>query len=405
MCYHTTDEQITHGGRVSIAEQPINTESAVEPTNDRRSLLKRGAVAAVVGAATAATLSQGRVRAGNGDTMRVGETNTASDTTKIEGGSTLQVDDGNSAADSSIYGRRTGSVSGGYGVRGQHTGSSGTGVYGDATSSSGIGVYGKATSSSGSGVGVKAESDSSSGIGLQAIAANVGVASTAATGVRSIATGTNGKGITSAADGANGIGVEASGGATGVIARGGANDLLVDQSGRVRFTKAASPAPTSTANGAVGTLARDSSGSIWYCYGANQWMLLSGAATAGALIAIAPARVYDSRPGFEPNGVTKGAISPGQNRVVDCTVNASGVPAAARAVVLNLTAANTAGRGNLAVYPDGTPPPATSSINYTAGVNIANSTTSGCGPGAKVRVQCGGSAGCDFIIDIVGYYL
>ena len=128
--------------------------------------------------------------------------------------------------------------------------------------------------------------------------------------------------------------------------------------------------------------------------------------SAGAFHAIAPRRVYDSRTGKAPLTVFKGKLNPGENRAVDCTVDAPDVPSTSKAVVLNLTAANTTGTGNLAVYPDGTPAPSTSSINYT-GLNIANSTTSGCGPGAKVRVQCGatGATGADFIIDILGYYV
>ena len=45
----------------------------------------------------------------------------------------------------------------------------------------------------------------------------------------------------------------------------------------------------------------------------------------------------------------KGRLDPGENRVVDCTVNSSGVPADAKGVLLNLTAANPASTGNLAV--------------------------------------------------------
>ncbi len=74
-------------------------------------------------------------------------------------------------------------------------------------------------------------------------------------------------------------------------------------------------------------------------------------------------------------------------------------------MVLNLTAANTTSLGFLAEYPNGAAAPTTSSINFMPGVNIANSTTSGCGPGAKVKVLAGGNTPADFIIDIVGYYV
>ena len=128
---------------------------------------------------------------------------------------------------------------------------------------------------------------------------------------------------------------------------------------------------------------------------------------AGALNLIAPVRVYDSREDQEPLDVTKGPLSPGENRAVDCTVNGSGVPADATGVVLNLTAADPVDVGNLAVYPDGTEPPSISTLNYRPGENIANSTISGCGPGATIRVQCGptGVGATDFVVDISGYYL
>jgi hypothetical protein len=114
--------------------------------------------------------------------------------------------------------------------------------------------------------------------------------------------------------------------------------------------------------------------------------------------------VYDSREGELPLTVVKGRLEPGTNRVVDCTINSSGVPADATAVVINLTVAATVGRGFLAVYPDGVAAPATSTLNYNVGLNIANSTTSGCGPGAKTRVRCGGSTGAHFLVDVVANY-
>jgi hypothetical protein len=144
---------------------------------------------------------------------------------------------------------------------------------------------------------------------------------------------------------------------------------------------------------------------MWVAIATNRWVRIAGPATAGATQLIDPARVYDSRPGAKPLGGVKARLEPGQNRVVDCTLNGSGVPPAARGVIINLTAANTTGRGNLTVYPDGVPTPSTSSINYVAGVNVANGATVRCGPGAKIRVACGGSTGADFIVDVTGYFL
>lgn len=201
---------------------------------------------------------------------------------------------------------------------------------------------------------------------------------------------------------ADGYGVVAYGqtGAKGLLARGKKANIEMFNEGSVPQTR--------TDPHARGEMLCDGDGTLWYCTAAGTpgtWQKMAGSGTAGSFHAIAPARVYDSRAGEPPVTVVKGRLEPGTNRVVDCTVNASGVPADAKAVVINLTAANTIGRGYLGVYPDGVAPPATSTLNYNVGLNIANSTTSGCGPGANIRVLCGGNTGAHFIVDVLGFYL
>lgn len=200
---------------------------------------------------------------------------------------------------------------------------------------------------------------------------------------------------------AGGYGVVGAGGlgATGVLARGARANVELSPQG-------SAPSNRSDAH-RQGELVHDQNGDLWLCTAAGSpgtWTKIAGQKTAGAFHAIAPKRIYDSRPDTSPFLPPKARINPGENRLIDCTQNASGVPPAAKAILLNLTAAGPTGRGNLAVYPDGTAPPTASTINYTAGVNIANSTIVACGPGAKVRVACGGSSGVDFIIDVSGYF-
>jgi len=331
--------------------------------SSRRDLVTKGALAATIAAVAGGALSS-RVHAANGSTMFVGESDTGTETTQLSGGTTFQVDNGTSSGDASLYGLAGGSAASGlYGVRGANSGSSGAGVYGTMNGSVGQAVHGEA---SGGAVGVRGEhTGTSSGTGVLGIT-DVG---------------------------------------TGVRGQGGTNDIVAAGSGKMLLSAAAAPAPAASGN--VGTIARDADGALWYCYAANMWHKLSGPSSSGTLHTIAPARVYDSRPDKAPLGVTKGRLDPGDNRVIDCTVNASGVPAAAKAVILNLTAAAPLANGNLAVYPDGSPAPDTSTVNYQAGSNIANSTSSGCGAGATVRVQCGATSpgGTDFIVDVVGYYL
>jgi len=202
--------------------------------------------------------------------------------------------------------------------------------------------------------------------------------------------------------GAGVVAVGGGSGAIGLLARGNRANVELTPAGAVPQTRADAHQ--------VGELVVDSAGDMWYCAAAGtpgSWRKLAGPETVGVLHPIAPRRVYDSRAGFEPMTVVKGKLNPGSNRAVDCTVDAPEVPSTAGAVVLNITAAGTTSNGNLAVYPDGTPAPTTSSLNYIPGVNVANTTTSGCGPDASIRVQCGAAsaAGADFIIDIVGYYV
>jgi len=352
----------------------VDQETQPETGTSRRNLVTKGVVAAAVAAVATGGLTK-NVHAGNGTgaVFNLGVTNTAVPATKLSGGSTLEVTDGYSSGNASIYGVTTGSttIASNYGVRGDNNGSTGAGVYGRMLGTAGVGVRGEASTG---GYGVYGEhTGTTSGVGVM--------------------------GKTAVGTGAFGLSASGNG-----VAGSGSIDLAAVGSGRIQLQKTPTPAPTSGGPGGLGTIAKDATGSLWYCYATNKWHKLAGPTTSGAFHAIAPQRVYDSRAGEAPLAVAKGVLNTGQERVVDCTVNNTLVPATAKAVVLNLTAANAAGRGNLAVYPDGTAAPTTSTVNYTPGVNIANSTTSGCGPGAKIKVKAGGSTGADFIIDIVGYY-
>ena len=324
------------------------------PTASRRNLLKLAAGAAAGGAVVAASSASGRIAAADGDPLRAGPTTStraanrtdkALDYSNPPGGPQTTGLLGPGPANIFLARDRTGTIE----IIGQELSSYPAAVAGYARNVVGHGVYGY--SSTAAGVGV------------------VGYGTAAA---------------------------------TGLLARGGRANIELHNDGDA-------PASRTDAH-SRGEMIADSNGGLWYCTASGSpgtWQRLGAAGTAGALTLIAPARVYDSRSGQEPLGVFKGRLNPGDNRAVDCTVNSSGVPADAKGVLLNLTAAGPVSTGNLAVYPDGTPAPATSTVNYRAGQNIANATASGCGPDAKIRVQCGptSAGGTDFVVDIVGYYL
>jgi hypothetical protein len=79
------------------------------------------------------------------------------------------------------------------------------------------------------------------------------------------------------------------------------------------------------------------------------------------------------------------------------------VPAAAVAVVLNVTVTGTTAASFLTIWPAGQPQPLASSLNWAAGQTIPNAVTVKVGAGGKVSVlNPVGSA--DVIFDVVGYY-
>src|SRR5260370_16867118 len=80
------------------------------------------------------------------------------------------------------------------------------------------------------------------------------------------------------------------------------------------------------------------------------------AATGSAFVGMTPTRLIDTRNGHGPIGAGGTLVLPiaGQN----------GVPATAKAAVLNVTATNPTASSYLTVWPDGAPMPIPSALNY-----------------------------------------
>jgi len=164
-----------------------------------------------------------------------------------------------------------------------------------------------------------------------------------------------------------------------------------------------------------GELLYDQDGNLWLCVSSGfpgSWRRLGGADSAGAFHAIAPSRVYDSR---RP---TANRLSTGESRGVyvgDKVDNATGdpvqsdiVPARATAISYTLTVVGTQGsNGYLAVNPGNISEVSASTINWSApGLTLANSSVVGITKFRDINVICGGTAtSCNFIIDVLGYYL
>jgi hypothetical protein len=122
----------------------------------------------------------------------------------------------------------------------------------------------------------------------------------------------------------------------------------------------------------------------------------------GSYDTITPCRIYDSRlaaPGGD-------RLVSGQERVLQIVGDACQIPARATAVALNLTALSPTERGNLAVYPAGENPPATSAINFVAGLNRANNGIFRLSADGRLAIRAFvvGNGTLDFAVDLVGFF-
>lgn len=142
---------------------------------------------------------------------------------------------------------------------------------------------------------------------------------------------------------------------------------------------------------------------LWFCTkggtgSGSRWVKLS---TAFVPLAT-PKRIYDSRAGQQPTGVTKGKIGNGQERVIDATLGGV-VPTGISAVQVNVTVTETGPAGYLSLFRNGTAWPGTSSINWAQpATTVANGTLTSVDATSKFTVRCAGET--HFVIDVLGYY-
>jgi hypothetical protein len=185
-------------------------------------------------------------------------------------------------------------------------------------------------------------------------------------------------------------------GGVGIVSDGGLANARFPGSGA---------APSS--GGLRGVLLVDGAGDWWAATLDSNvdggWRKLAGPNTAGQLHVLpSPVRVYDSRPGEAPTAIGPKVPTVGNEvRIIDTTANGSGVPANARAVLINLTITGPQGPGFGSAWPTGAFP-GTSSINFAAGQSIAATTVVGCGPSAKIQFLT--NTVSDFLVDVIGFY-
>jgi hypothetical protein len=125
-------------------------------------------------------------------------------------------------------------------------------------------------------------------------------------------------------------------------------------------------------------------------------------ATAG-FYTLSPCRVLDTRQAAGPSGGPALTSSGARTFPVG---GLCGVPADAVAVAANVTAVNPAAAGFVSLSPAGSPPPTTSTVNFSGGQVRANNTILALGPGGQATVQAAlpGVGTVHLVVDVTGYF-
>ncbi|WP_208029269.1 RHS repeat-associated core domain-containing protein [Rhabdothermincola sediminis] len=135
-------------------------------------------------------------------------------------------------------------------------------------------------------------------------------------------------------------------------------------------------------------------------------VVLTGSGHDGEFTALTAARVLDSRSATGA-GSCSGActtIAPGVSLTVQ-VAGVGGVPAAGvAAVAVNVTVINTTGSGCLNVYPAGGVEPATSNVNWQAGLSRAGFVIAKVGVGGKIVIANHSGAPVDVVVDVFGWF-
>lgn len=271
------------------------------------------------------------------------------------------------------------------------TSSSGTHVLRASNTGSGPGLWGSAPSAGGvigsstSGTGVLGDSWSGSGV--------VGM-SDDSFGV--VGTSTTGVGVEGDSDSHYGL--------VGYSPKGMA----------ARFTNGGAAGPPASGKWDRGSVYAPSDGSLWWCVTTGTpgvWRMLAAPESVGAFVPVTPTRVYDSRAPHPSGGAILAAgssrdisVANGRNLTTGDITVPNLVPAAVRAVAINLTVAGGTGMGTVALAPGGTPTYTASAVNFVAGQRIANGLTVAINPASRTLRAFAITASVHVIVDVTGYF-
>lgn len=162
-------------------------------------------------------------------------------------------------------------------------------------------------------------------------------------------------------------------------------------------------------NGKV-TLLNTSNGTVDLIADVNGYYLTGAATQPGMFVPLAPARILDTRTGV---GMPKGDFKAGTARMLNNyevlplkVAGAGGVSGTtAGAVVMNLTVANAIQAGYLTTWPDGSPRPSASSVNFDRWQVVANLATVKIGTTGAVDIYNMSAGQTNVVADVAGYYL
>jgi hypothetical protein len=141
-----------------------------------------------------------------------------------------------------------------------------------------------------------------------------------------------------------------------------------------------------------------SSGAVQLVADVVAWVPAGVPALDGALTAVPPVRLLDTRTGGDPLGYHDWAT-------VD-VVDVAGVPATGvSSVLLNVTATGATAAGNLSVLPNGPGLPTGSNLNFVVGSTEANLVLAPVSPEGYVDLFATTSGSVHVVVDVVGYVL
>jgi uncharacterized repeat protein (TIGR01451 family) len=129
--------------------------------------------------------------------------------------------------------------------------------------------------------------------------------------------------------------------------------------------------------------------------------LLDTATAALGYYTVAPCRLVDTR---LPAGPTAGAPLPGGEERWLMSTGMCGIPATARAVVVNATVTSPDAAGNVRLWPAGKPVPTTSVVSYRTGQTRGASVIVGLNAFGALAVKATGSPHVHLILDVAGYF-